>query len=155
MAATLYVPSIGRHGRQVGVVLVDATITNEGDVVLHERGQLSPASIRSIDIQDMLVDTGATTLALPIDIIRELGLRHFRDVRVRTAAGESTVGLYKDATLTIEGRSGTFECLALAEGSTALLGSIPMEMMGIEPDLSTRSVRLLPDQGSETYLLLY
>ena len=155
MASTLYVPSIGRHGRQVGVVLVDATITNEADVVLAETGNLPDSEVRSVDIHDMLVDTGATTLALPLDMILRLGLRHFRDALVKTASGEAVVGVYKDATLTIEGRSGTFECLALPEGATPLLGSIPMEMMGIEPDLSKRSVRLLSDDSSDTYLLLY
>lgn len=33
-----------------------------------------------------------------------------------------------------------------------LLGAVPMEMLGIEPDLRTRSIRLLPGGPERNYL---
>jgi predicted aspartyl protease len=101
----------------------------------------------------MLVDTGATTLGLPRFMIRSLGLRRLRGVQARTAAGEIVVGIYKDASLTIEGRTGTFDCLELADESAPLLGCIPMEFLGIEPDLKNRTIRLLPEWGPDSYFL--
>ena len=153
--AAASLPSIGRHGRELGQVIVEASVTNELDVVLSEHGHLAAGAIRSVAVHDLLVDTGATTLGLPLDLVQRLGLRHIRDVQVRTANGEAVVGLYKDATLSLLGRTGTFECLALAEGTTPLLGCIPMEWLGLEPDLVNRSLRLLPDWGRETYLMAY
>ncbi|MFN0148370.1 MAG: retroviral-like aspartic protease family protein [Dehalococcoidia bacterium] len=145
---------LGKHGREVGQVIVEATLTNEFDVALADRGLASAEDIRSVTVSDMLVDTGATSLALPLEFIRRLGLRHFRDVEVRTANGDAVVGLYKDATISLLGRSGTFECLALADGTTPLLGCIPMEWLGLEPDLANRTLRVLPEWGRDTYLML-
>ena len=81
-------PSIGRNGREVGQVLVEARLTNDADVILAERGFVATDQIRSITVDDMLVDTGATSLGLPRDLIERLGLRHMRDVEVRTRRGE-------------------------------------------------------------------
>lgn len=147
--------TLGKHGREVGQVSVEATLTNERDAILAEEGVRGQDDVRSLTIDNLLVDTGATTLGLPLDVVRRLGLRHVRDVAVRTANGDKIVGLYKDATLSLLGRTGTFECLALAEGSTPLLGCIPMEWLGLEPDLSNRRLRVLPDWGRETYLMAY
>ena len=58
-------------------------------------------------------------------------------------------------TIELLGRSHTCECIALPEGAHALLGCVPMEMMGIEPDLRNRTVRLLPETGPDTYWLVY
>lgn len=147
--------TLGKHGREVGQISVEATLTNEVDVMLSERGIVTAEGLRSVTIDNLLVDTGATTLGLPLDVIRRLGLRHFRDVQVRTANGDAVVGLYKDATISLMGRTGTFECLSLSEGSTPLLGCIPMEWLGLEPDLVNRRLRVLPDWGRETYLMAY
>jgi predicted aspartyl protease len=139
----------------MGQVVVEATFTNELDVGLADRGFIPASSVRSITVPDLLVDTGATSLCLPIGLIQRLGLRHFRDVEVKTANGDAVVGLYKDATISLLGRTGTFECLALPEGSTPLLGCIPLEWLGLEPDLKNRTLRVWPDWGRETYLTIY
>ena len=33
-----------------------------------------------------------------------------------------------------------------------LLGAVPMEMLGMEPDLRTRNIRLLPEGPERSYL---
>ncbi|MGH9852718.1 MAG: aspartyl protease, partial [Blastocatellia bacterium] len=52
------------------------------------------------------------------------------------------------------GREGTFECLELPGGKRPLLGVIPLEAMGIEPDLRSQSLRLLPLTEQDTYLTI-
>ena len=58
-----------------GRVLTDATIENLGDLSEAERGSRLDADVRRLNVKDALVDTGATTLALPTSIIQQLGLR--------------------------------------------------------------------------------
>ena len=72
---------------------------------------------------------------------------------VTTATGDEELELYQDAKIELEGRSGTFECIALPDGSTPLLGVVPLEMLGLEPDLQNQRLRVLPDAGRDTYML--
>ncbi|MCC3639040.1 MAG: aspartyl protease, partial [Microcoleus sp. PH2017_37_MFU_D_B] len=49
---------------------------------------------------------------------------------------------------------GRFDCLELPEGVAAvLLGVIPMEELGLEPDLKNRRLRVLPMNNQQTYLM--
>jgi predicted aspartyl protease len=137
----------------VGKVLASITITNRADETLAERGFIQRIDVRSLTLDDVLVDTGATTLCLPQPVIDALGLGVLRQIVVRTASGVDSMPLYEDAKITVMGRTGTFECLALAEGNEALLGVIPLEMLGLEPDLQNQRLRVLPDQGRQTYML--
>ena len=102
-----------------------------------------------------MVDTGATTLALPASMIAELGLTSDRETPVRTATGTVQARIFRDASLTVEGRSGSFECMELADGAQPLLGVLPLEALGIEPDIINHRLRLLPEEpGGETHYFL-
>lgn len=139
--------------RHVGKVLTQLTIRNRADEVLVAAGHLLPEEVRELTLDDVLVDTGATTLCLPADMIRHLGLARLQDVPVETAAGVATYGLFRDATLTVEGRTGTFECIETPEGTQPLLGVIPLEMLGLELDLQNQQLRSLPATGRQTFYL--
>lgn len=143
----------GGRIRQVGKVVTTLTVTNRVDEALSARGSLAKDKVRSLSVTGVLVDTGATTLCLPIGLIRQLGLPLLRTMAVTTATGEEDLELYQDAKIELEGRSGTFECIALPDGSTPLLGVVPLEMLGLEPDLQNQRLRLLPDTGRDTYML--
>jgi clan AA aspartic protease len=142
----------GGRIRQVGKVLTTLTVTNRVDEALSERGSLSADKVRSVTITDVMVDTGATTLCLPIGIIRQLGLPLLRTMAVTTATGDQELELYEDAKIELEGRSGTFECIALPDGRTPLLGVVPLEMLGLEPDLQNQRLRVLPEAGRDNYM---
>jgi hypothetical protein len=60
--------------KKMGRVTATITVTNEVDKMLAERGFIPAEQIRSITIDNVLVDTGATRLCLPADIIAQLGL---------------------------------------------------------------------------------
>lgn len=138
----------------MGKVYTTITLMNRADQILAENDVIPLEQIRSITLENVLVDTGATTLCLPPETIAQLGLRLLREVNVATAMGMGKARIFRDATLIIQGREGTFECLELPGGSDALLGVIPLEALGLEPDLRNQTLRVLPDQTEETYLTI-
>jgi hypothetical protein len=83
----------GAPERLVGQVHASITVTNDRDRILAEEGLRDPRDVRSITLNDALVDTGATLLCLPADLIAELGLRLIREVPNETATGRTTTRL--------------------------------------------------------------
>ncbi len=90
---------------------------------------------------DAVIDTGATMLVLPLDIIDELNLRKMREVKVRYANNKTEVkSVYGVVTAEIRGRAGEFNVLAESEGSQPLVGQIVLEQLDLVADPSTRKV---------------
>jgi clan AA aspartic protease len=139
---------------EMGKVLTTLTITNRVDEALAKRGIIPAEQVRSITLNNVLVDTGATTLCLPPDAIATLGLELLKEVSVTTATGLSKARIFRDATISLCGREGTFECLELPGGRDALLGVIPLEALGLEPDLRNQTLKVLPDESVDTYLTI-
>lgn len=75
-----------------------------------------------------------------------------REVTTSTAAGPRRARVLGGAELDVQGRKGTFDCLELPDGTQPLLGVIPLESLGLEPDLVRGQLRLLPDGPDETYI---
>jgi len=136
----------------MGKVLTRLTITNRADEIRAASGVIPADAVRSVTLENVLVDTGATTLCLPQEEIARLGLDLLREVDVSTAQGLGRARLFQDAKISLLGRTGTFECLELPAGTPPLIGVIPLEALGIEPDLRNQRLRLLPESGSDTYL---
>ncbi|MCU0543552.1 MAG: aspartyl protease [Oscillatoriaceae cyanobacterium Prado104] len=149
---TLVLPNL--QGKQMGQVLTTITVTNRIDLILAERGFISAAEVRSAVLDKVLVDTGATLLSLPDPIISQLGLKQAGERDVETSAGIRKGRIFADVQITVEGREGRFDCLELPEGvSAVLLGVIPMEALGLEPDLKNQRLRVLPMNSEQTYLM--
>ncbi|MDB9526923.1 aspartyl protease family protein [Oscillatoria sp. CS-180] len=137
-----------------GKILTTLTITNRADQSAATRGYISADQIRSITLNDVLVDTGATTLCLPSEAIQQLGLELLKEVDAATATGFSKARIFQDARISLMKREGTFECLELPGGRNALLGVIPLEALGIELDLRNQKLRVLPEESVDTYLTI-
>jgi clan AA aspartic protease len=137
----------------MGKVITSLTVTNRADQTVAARGYMTPEEIRSMTLDNVLVDTGAT-LCLPAEVIAHLGLELLREVEVATATGFSKARIFQDARIALMGREGTFECLELPGGRDPLLGVIPLEMLGIEVDLRNQRLKLLPDESVDTYLTI-
>lgn len=138
----------------MGKVTTTLEVTNLIDEANAENGLITAERVRSVTVNNVLVDTGATTLCLPASLIAQLGLRILKEVVVQTATGISQARIFQDAKISLQGREGTFECLELPEGSNPLLGVIPMEALGIEVDLKNQRLQVLPDGPIETYLTI-
>ncbi|MEG4119064.1 aspartyl protease [Microcoleus sp. N9_B4] len=140
--------------KQMGQVITTITVTNRIDRVMAERGFISAEEVRSVILDNVVVDTGATLLSLPARIISQLGLIQVGERDVETSAGIKKGRIFADAQIIVEGREGRFDCLELPEGvSAVLLGVIPMEELGLEPDLKNRQLRVLPMNNQQTYLM--
>ena len=136
----------------MGKVIVTLTLTNWVDQILAERGFIAPEQVRSHTVDNALVDTGATRLCLPTEIIQTLGLKLTATIDAQTATGPQTVNVYEGLKLTVEGREGRYDCVELPAGQTLLLGLIPLEDLGLDPDLQNQRLRHLPMTGNETYM---
>lgn len=136
----------------MGQVFTEVEVANYRDVVLADASHSPSAPVRRVRVARVLVDTGASTLCLPADLIAGLGLPLKRRVVALTAGGDIETGLYELAEITVAGRSGVVECVELPVGSQPLLGVIPLEMLGLQPDLARRTLRVLPDDTTDTYL---
>ena len=136
----------------MGKVTTTLKLANRIDQVLAERGFIPGDEVRSLILNDVLVDTGATRLCLPADIISKLGLVNQGNVDIRLAVGVSKVRIFRELSVAIGDREGTFNCIELPTGSDPLLGVIPLEDLGLEPDLQRQTLRVLPQEGRETYL---
>lgn len=107
--------------------------------------------IRSVTLPDVLVDTGANTLCLPRRMIQSLGLMHLETAVARTAAGEIEVEVFQMVSITVLGRTGTVDCVQLPDEAEPLLGLLPLERLGLEPDLQNETLRALPKSGIRNY----
>lgn len=136
----------------MGKVTTTLKLTNRVDQILAERGFIPGDEVRSLTLDDVLVDTGATRLCLPADIIAKLGLVTQGDVDIKLAVGVSKVRIFRELSIAVGDREGTFNCIELPTGSDPLLGVIPLEDLGLEPDLNHQTLRVLPQEGKETYL---
>lgn len=140
------------NNTEMGRIIVTLTLINDVDEILAEKGFISSDEVRQITLDNVLVDTGATRVCLPADVIEKLGLKSVGTLDVQTAMGAQTVNVYDRLKLNIEGREGTYKCVELPVGQTPLLGLIPLEDLGLDPDLQNQKLKHLPDKGKETYL---
>ncbi|MBD2184271.1 aspartyl protease family protein [Planktothrix sp. FACHB-1355] len=136
----------------MGKITTTIAVTNRLDEGLVERGVISAQEVRSITLKDVLVDTGATTLCLPANVISRLGLSLLKEVDIATATGLGKARIFQDAKISLLGREGTFECVELPSGADPLLGVIPLEALGIELDLQNQRPILLPMNPTTSYL---
>lgn len=146
-------PSITSN--DMGKVTTTIIVTNLVDQILATREFIPAEQVRSLTLDNVLVDTGATRLCLSEEIISQLGLTLQGEVEFKTAVGIRKVRIFKGLNLSIEGREGTFNCVELPADTDPLLGLIPLEDLGLEPDLKNQRLRVLPVEGKDTYLTVY
>ncbi|MBD2180251.1 aspartyl protease family protein [Planktothrix sp. FACHB-1355] len=143
-----------KSNTEMGKVFATLTIVNRADQIRAEDGTIPPEQIRSITLKNVLVDTGATTLCLPPEAIAKLGLKLQKEVDVATAMGIGKARIFRDATISMFDREGTFECWELPGGRDPLLGVIPLEALGLEINLKNQTLKPLPISPTETYLTI-
>jgi predicted aspartyl protease len=110
-------------------VIVSAKIDNFFDIQKAFEGQIGEDQVRRLEVDDAMVDTGATTLFLPKRLIEQLGLRQLRTGLAKTAGRMSTFGVYSPVRLTVQGRDCTVEVAELPDECPPLIGVIPLEIL--------------------------
>jgi len=133
----------------MGKVVVTARIENLEDVLACEKGSLAPERVRAVEVQDAVVDTGATYLSVPPRLIRQLGLRERRTRTARTAAGMVLFRVYEPVRLTVQDRECLVEVADLTDECPVLIGQVPLEILDFVVDPSGRKLIGNPDHGGE------
>lgn len=105
--------------------------------------------LKSVEVE-AVIDTGATMVVLPQNIVQELDLRKVRETKVRYADNRTeSKSIYGVITLEIKGRTGNFDVLAEVEGSQPLIGQVVLEILDLVVDPRTR--RLIPNPSVPQY----
>ena len=139
----------------MGRVLTEATIENLQDAWDAERNMIPAAQVRRVTVPDALVDTGATTLSLPTQMIRQLGLSEQYKKRVRSSVGVSEAAVYDAVRLTIQGRTCTMDVVEVPDGTPVLIGQLPLEFLDFVVDMRSHTLIGNPAHGGEHMFELY
>ena len=111
------------------------TLANRTDQFLAEAGYIKPESVRQVTIEDAVVDTGATRLALPKPIIVQLGLTPVSSTPVRTTNGIVNRTIYSEVRFTVLEREGTLDVTELPSDLPVLVGHVVLELLDLCVDI--------------------
>ena len=133
----------------MGKVLVTAKIENLEDLFDVEKGLISPGAARSVEVQDALVDTGATTLLLPKSMIASLGLRPLRVRQARGLGGSLAKPMFRAVRLTIQGRDCAIDVGEIGDEFPVLIGQVPLELLDWVVDPKGQRLIGNPEHGGQ------
>ena len=139
----------------MGRVLTEATIETLEDLWAEKRGLCAPGQARRVTVPDALVDTGATLLSMPTQLIRQLGLDEQYKKQVRSSVGLSEVTVYEAVRLTIQGRKCTMDVAEVPDGTPVLIGQLPLEQLDFVVDMRSHTLIGNPAHGGEHMYELY
>jgi predicted aspartyl protease len=139
----------------MGRVLVRAKIENSDDLVLAKKGLLPAGKVRSVEVFDALVDTGATLLSMPKGLIEQLGLEPVRIRTALTSAGNVRVQIYGTARLTVEGRDCPIDVSELPDNGPVLIGQVTLELLDFVVDVPGQRLIGNPAHGGEHMIEMY
>ncbi len=139
----------------MGIVLVTAVIENYDDIKSAEKGLISEAGIRRLEVHDARVDTGATYVAMPKRLIEQLGLKKIKMVEAKTVSGPMHFGIYEPVKLTIQDRDCEVRVSEVADSCPVLIGYIPLELLDFV--VSPKEQKLIgnPDHGGQFMIDMY
>ncbi len=137
----------------IGRVIVSAKMENLAEYVEMRQGKMKPEDVRTLEIDEALVDTGATTLSLPKRFIDQLGLIPFRQRPSRTATGSVMTKVYGAVRLTVQERECQCDVVEVADDCPVLIGQVPLELLDFVIDPKSR--QLIGRHGGEQTLELY
>ena len=110
-------------------------LANQEDLILVKAGVLNPEDVRSITIENALVDTDATGLCLPTSLIHQLGLTPLRNIRAQTANGTIERTVYSQVKYTVLERSDFITVTNLPEDAPVLVGHMILEALDLCLDI--------------------
>lgn len=125
----------------MGEIRVKIKLTNWFDTELAGRGELSPAQVRTCEVE-ATVDTGAVRSVVPVAVVDQLGVRSNRRTVAQYAYGRrDAVELTNPIVFDIGTRS-TIET-AMVLGDEVLIGQTTLETTDLLADCANR--RLVPN----------
>jgi predicted aspartyl protease len=139
----------------MGRVLAEIRVENIRDLYAAEEDRLEDSDVRRVDLDDALVDTGATTLALPTNVIEQLGLNLASQKQATSSQGLGPVNIYEAVRLTLIERQCTVDVVEVPNEVPASIGQIPLGILDLVVDLQGQRLVGNPAHGGEQVLELY
>ena len=137
----------------MGKVMTDLKITSLYDLRDFKKDRISKDEVRTFELKDIIVDSGASMMCLSKDLIDKLDLDLIRKVKVNTATDIVELGIYGPIIYEIMDRKATCEVMELQHPKIeALIGQIPLEQMDFLINPSTN--RLVPNYEHDGELIL-
>jgi clan AA aspartic protease len=133
----------------MGRVVVKAKIESLRDLYEADQGRSKSEEVRTVEIEDALVDTGATMLSMPKSLIKRLGLRKFTSRRMRTARGSAMFHIYDTVRLTIQGRDCRIDVAVVPDDCPVLIGQVALELLDFVVDPKGQRLIGNPEHGGE------
>ncbi len=133
----------------MGKVLVTAKVQNLEDLYKAHTGAIPADQVRTLTVDNALVDTGATGLMIPKRFIAGLGLRPTRTRRAKTAGGLVVLPVFEAVRLTVQGRECTVDVYEITDDLPVLIGQIPLEALDWVVDPVNQRLIGNPDHGGE------
>lgn len=133
----------------MGKVIVSAKIENLDDLYEVHKGRLTPDKVRTLDVTDALVDTGATGLMVPSRMLPQLGLRPAYTRPSRSVSGTFTLQVYEVVRLTIQGRECKVEVYEIPDPNPLLIGQVPLELLDWVVDPRGQKLIGNPEHGGQ------
>ena len=133
----------------MGKVLVTAKLENLYDVESRERGLLPADQVRTVEVTNALVDSGATRLLLPKRLIAQLGLRHFRTRQARGLGGIVPMPMYSAVRLTIQDRECGLDVGEVSDDLPVLIGQVPLELLDFVVEAKAQRLIGNPEHGGQ------
>ncbi len=139
----------------VGRVLVSAKVENVIDLYAHSRGQVRDDEVRRMEVNDALVDSGATLLGMPKQLIEQLGIEQIGTGRAKTTTGLATFRIYGPVRLTIAGRQCSVDVSEVADTCPVIIGYVPLELLDFVIDPKGQRLIGNPEHGGEFMFDMY
>lgn len=139
----------------MGKVIVTAKFENLWDLHAVSADRIAPEAVRTVEVTDALVDTGATMLSLPGRLIKELGLQRFRTRKAQTTAGVKEFDVYGAVRLTVLERDCHLDVAELPDDCPAIIGQVPLELLDFVVDPVGQQLIGNPAHGGEQMIELF
>ena len=136
----------------MGKIVIKALLSNNQDLTrLADR--IVVDQVRQQE-QELIVDTGARAVGLPLSIIERLGLPPTRKVTVTLSDGSRQERqLYGELRVQVGDRDDVFSCVAKPEGAPLLLGQLVLEALDLVVDCGRQ--QLIPNPEAPDGMMLY
>jgi predicted aspartyl protease len=128
----------GENG--MGRFSVEFEVANNRDLTLASVGQLKPKQVRRVRLKGV-VDSGATRLVLPGDVVKQLGVPRIDRVRTRYADGRTGQReVVEEVRVSLLGRTRVFDAIVEPKRKTALIGAIVLETLDFVVDCTSQKL---------------
>ncbi len=138
----------------MGEVVVSVRLENSIDAQLARRGHIATDDIR-IAIIPIIVDTGASSLVLPQDVVELLGLESIDRTSLEYADGrQEERPLAGPVLLEVLNRARNFDCVVGHPGTEPLLGQVVLKMLDLLVDCKNQRLIPRPESPNRTHYMI-